>query len=174
MRMQSQVPTFLPEFSSVQSLSHVWLFATPWTAARQASLSTTNSQSLLILMSIESMRPSHPLSSPSPPTFNLSWHQGVFQWVNSLHEVVRVLEFQLQHQSFQWIFRTIPMNIPMNIQDNEYSMTLLPEGGSISVTKNWQVGYLPGALRHPWRCHFVTREVLSVTIFCFLVWVILL
>ena len=47
----------------------------------------------------------HPLSSPSP-AFNLSQHQGLFQWVSSLHQVAKVLEFQLQHQSFQWIFRT--------------------------------------------------------------------
>ena len=46
---------------------------------------------------------SHPLSSPSPPAFNLSQHQGLFQWVSSLHEEAKVLEFQLQHQSFQWI-----------------------------------------------------------------------
>ena len=49
---------------------------------------------------------SHPLSSPSPPAFNLSQHQGLFKWVNSSHQVAKVLEFQLQHQSFQWIFRT--------------------------------------------------------------------
>ena len=49
---------------------------------------------------------SHPLLSPSPPAFNLSQHQGLFQWVSSLHQVAKVLEFQLQHQSFQWIFRT--------------------------------------------------------------------
>ena len=51
-------------------------------------------------------KPSHPLSSPSPPTFNLSQHQGLFQWVSSSHQVAKVLEFQLQHQPFQWIFRT--------------------------------------------------------------------
>ena len=49
---------------------------------------------------------SHPLSSPSLPAANPSQHQGLFQWVNSLHEVARVLEFQLQHQSFQWTPRT--------------------------------------------------------------------
>ena len=217
--------------SSVQSLSHVQLFATPWTPARQASLSITNSQSLLKLMSIESVipynhpilycpllllpsifpsirvfpnesvlfikwpkywsfsfnispssehwglisfrmdwldllavqgtlksllqhhssvqfssvaqscptlcnpmncsmpgllvhhqlpeftqtqvhrvgdaiQPSHPLSSPSPLALNLSQPQGLFQWVSSSHQVAKVLEFQLQHQSFQWIFRT--------------------------------------------------------------------
>ena len=45
-------------------------------------------------------------SSPSPPAFSLSQHQGLFQWVGSSHQVAKVLELQLQHQSFQWIFRT--------------------------------------------------------------------
>ena len=54
----------------------------------------------------DAIQPSYPLSSLSPPTFNLSQHQGLFQWVSSSHQVVKVLEFQLQHQSFQWIFRT--------------------------------------------------------------------
>ena len=49
---------------------------------------------------------SHPLSSPSPRAVNLSQHQGLFKWVSSLRQVVKRLEFQLQHQSFQWIFRT--------------------------------------------------------------------
>ena len=94
-------------FSSVQSLSHVQLFATPRTAACQASLFITNSGSLLKLHPVgDAIRPSHLLSSPSPPAFNLSQHQGLFQWVTSSHLVAKVLEFQLQHQSFQWIFRT--------------------------------------------------------------------
>ena len=54
----------------------------------------------------DATQPSHPLSSPSPPAFNCSQHQGLFQLVSSSHQVARVLEFQLQHQSFQWIFRT--------------------------------------------------------------------
>ena len=54
----------------------------------------------------DAIQPSHPLLSPSPPAPNPSQHQGLFQWVNSLHKVAKVLEFQLQHQSFQWIFRT--------------------------------------------------------------------
>ena len=53
----------------------------------------------------DSIQPSHPLSSPSPLTFNLSQHQGLFKWVSSSHQVSKVLEFQLQHQSFQRIFR---------------------------------------------------------------------
>ena len=54
----------------------------------------------------DAIQSSHPLSSPSPPAFNLSQHQGLFQWVSSSHEVAKVLEFQLQYQSFQWTFRT--------------------------------------------------------------------
>ena len=49
----------------------------------------------------DAIQPSHPLSSSSPPAPNSSQHQGLFQWVNALHEVTKVLEFQLQHQSFQ-------------------------------------------------------------------------
>ena len=49
---------------------------------------------------------SHPLLSPSPSALNLSQHQGLFQWVSSLYQVAKVLELQLQHQTFQWIFRT--------------------------------------------------------------------
>ena len=52
------------------------------------------------------MQLSYPLSSPSLPAFNLAQHQSLFQWVSSSHQVAEVLEFQLQHQSFQWIFRT--------------------------------------------------------------------
>ena len=67
--------------SSVQLLSRVQIFVTPWTAACQASLSITNSQSLLKLMSIESVMPSNHLilSAPSPPAFNLSHHHDLFQ-----------------------------------------------------------------------------------------------
>ena len=92
-----------------QSISHVWLFATPWTEACQASLSFTVSQSLLKLMSTESVMPSNHLNLCHPLRFLPSTFpsiRGLFQWVSSSHQVAKVLEFQLQHQSFQWIFRT--------------------------------------------------------------------
>ena len=54
----------------------------------------------------DAIQPSHPLSSLSLPAFNLSHHQGLFKWVSSLHQVAKVLAFQLQHQSFQLLFRT--------------------------------------------------------------------
>ena len=80
-------------FIVVQSLNHVWLFVTPWTAARWASLSFMISRSLLKLMSIESAMPSnhlilcHPLFLPY-----LSQHQGLFQWVGSLHQVPKYIQ----------------------------------------------------------------------------------
>ena len=52
----------------------------------------------------DAIQPPHPLSDPSP-AFSLSQNQGLFQWVSSLNQVYKVLEFQLQHQSFHWIFR---------------------------------------------------------------------
>ena len=74
----------------------------------------------------DAIQPSHPLSSPSPPAPNPSLHQGLFQWVNSLHEVARLLEFQLQHQSFQWTPRTYLLQdglvgSPCNPRDSQES-----------------------------------------------------
>ena len=54
----------------------------------------------------DAIQRSHPLSSPSPSALNLSQHQGLFQWVSSSHQVAKVLEFQLQRQSFQWTLKT--------------------------------------------------------------------
>ena len=109
------------QFSSVQSLSRVQLFATPWIAALQASLSSVQSLSCVRLCDHmirstpglpvyhqlpeftqthvhrvgDAIQPSHPLSSPSPPAPNPSQHQSLFQWVSSSPEVAKVLEFQL-------------------------------------------------------------------------------
>ena len=93
--------------SSVQLLSWVWLFETPWTAAHQATLSITNSLSLLKLSSIESVMPSNHLILCHPLFLLPSIFPSVrvFSNVSSLHQVAKVLELQLQHQSFQWIFR---------------------------------------------------------------------
>ena len=91
----------------VESLSSVWLFVMPWTAAHQASLSFTIFQSLLKFMPIELvMLSSHLiLSSTSPPALNLSQHQGLLEWVSSSHQVAKVMELHLQRQSLQWTFR---------------------------------------------------------------------
>ena len=74
----------------------------------------------------DAIQPSHPLSFPSPPAFHFSQHQGFFKWHSSLHQVAKVLEFQLQHQSFQWIFRTYfrldgLVGFPCNLRDSQVS-----------------------------------------------------
>ena len=99
--------TFLCGHAVVQALSCVQLFATPWTAACQASLSFSITPCLLKLSPLSWWCHSTISSStaPSPPAFYLSQHQGLYQWVGSLHQVARELELYPQHQSFQWIFR---------------------------------------------------------------------
>ena len=97
-------------FSSVQLISCVWLFATGRTACSMRGFPVLH-QTLEIAQThthwvSDAIQPSYPLLSPSLPAFNLSQHQGLFQWVSSSPQVAKVLEFQLQHQSFQWIFRT--------------------------------------------------------------------
>ena len=96
------------QFSSVQSLSHVRLCdpmdcSMPGLPVHHQLPEFTQ---ILVHWVGDAIQPSHPLSSPSPPAFNLSQHQGLFKWISSSHQVAKILEFQLQHQSFQWIFRT--------------------------------------------------------------------
>ena len=86
------------QFSSVQLLSRVRLFATPWIAALQASLSHHQLLEFTqthVHRAGDAIQPSHPLLPPSPPAPNPSQHHSLFQWVNSSHEVAKVLEFQL-------------------------------------------------------------------------------
>ena len=93
--------------SSVQSLSDAPLFLAPWTAARQASLSITNSQSLLKLMSIESVMPSNHLILCHPLLFLPSIFPSIRVFKDSVLRIRWQKNwFQLQHQSFQWIFKT--------------------------------------------------------------------
>ena len=97
------------QFSSVQSQFSPWAHFDPMDCSmpglpvHHQLLEFTQ---IHILWVGDAIQPSHPLSSPFPPAFNLSQHQGLFQGVSSSHQVAKVLEFQLQHQSFQWIFRT--------------------------------------------------------------------
>ena len=93
----------------VHLLSHVWLFMTPGTAARQAPLFSTFSRSLLRFMSVESMMLSNHLILCCPLLLLPSFfpRTGVFSNELALHQVAKVLELQLQKQSFQWIFRLI-------------------------------------------------------------------
>ena len=116
----------------VKSLSRVWLVATPWTAAwlrpwdfpgestgvgchcllccdpidcSKSDFPVLHYEFVQTHVHESGVQPSHPLSSLSLPAFCISQHQGLFQWVSILHQVAKLLELQLQHQSFQWIFR---------------------------------------------------------------------
>ena len=145
-------------FAVVGSLGCVWLFSTPWTAASQASLSFIISQSLLKLTSIESMMPSnhlilcHPLL---PPAFSLSQHQSLLQWVNSSHQVAKVLELQLQHQSFQWF----PLGLTglISLKSKVLSSQRLSFKGSVLL----HVAFFIVQLSHP---YMTTGKTIALTI----------
>ena len=95
--------SWVPTLSSFQSLSHVWLCnpmncSMPGLPVHHQFLEFTQTH---VHRAGSAIQLSHPLSSPFPPALNPSQHQSLFQWANSLHEVAKVLEFQLQHQSLQ-------------------------------------------------------------------------
>ena len=100
----THMPSYL--FVVVQLLSCVWLFATPCSTpglpVPHCLLEFAQNHVHWISHAIQL---SHPLPPSTPFAFKLSQHQGLSQWVGSSHQVPKVLEFQLQHQSFQWIFR---------------------------------------------------------------------
>ena len=106
--IRSYFTCFDSHFSSVQSLSHVRLFVTEWWQHARPPcpsqlLEPTQTHVHQVSDAIQS---SHPLLSPSLSAFNLSQHQGLFKWVSSSHQMAKVLEFQIQDQSFQWILRS--------------------------------------------------------------------
>ena len=138
-------------FVIVHLLSCVQLLATPWTAPHQASLSFTLYWTLLKLMSIELVMPSNHLIlwlSPSPPTFNLSQHQSLFQWVISSHQVAKVLELQLQPQSFPWIFR-VDFLVWFDLLAVQGTLKSLLQQHS-SEAPLWRSAFLMVQLSHPY------------------------
>ena len=112
--VKSDVPgsvyNVLKQFRSGQSLSRVWLFATSRTAARQASLPVHHQLPEFTQTCVhwvgDAIQPSHPLLSPSPPTFSLSQHQGLFKWVSSSHQVAQSIGVSASTSV-----------LPMNVQD---------------------------------------------------------
>ena len=97
----------------------------------------------------DAIQPSHPLSSPSPLTFSLSQYQGLFKWVSSSHQVAKVLEFQLQNQSFQWIFGTDFLSdglvrSPCSQRDSQESSPML------KASILWRSAFFIVQLSHPY------------------------
>ena len=106
-------------------------------------------------------QPSHPLLSPSPPAPSPSQHQSLLQWVNSSHEVAKVLEFQLQHQSFQWIPKTDLLQnglvgSPCSPRDSQESSPT-PQFKSINSSA---LSFLTVQLSHP---HMTTGKTIAMT-----------
>ena len=113
------------------------------------------------------MQPSHPLSSPFPPAFNLSKHQDLFKWLSSSYQVAKVLELQLQHQSFQWIFRTDFLEdwrvlSPCNARDSQESSPT-PQFKSFSSSV---LSFLIVELSHPYMTTGKTIALTRWTIVC--------
>ena len=97
-------PGSWPRVVAVQSLSHVQLFATHGLHHTRLHYLPEFAQTHVHWVT-DAIQASPPLSSPSPPAFNLSQHQGLFQWVSSSHQVAKVLELQPQNLSLEWIVR---------------------------------------------------------------------
>ena len=95
----------------------------------------------------DAIQPSHPLSFPSPPAPNPSHHQGLFQWVNSSHKVVKVLKFQLQHQSFQWTTRADSFRMNW-LQSKGLSRVFQHYSSKVSIL--WCSAFFTVQLSHPY------------------------
>ena len=109
----------------------------------------------------DAIQPSHPLSSLSPPAPNPSQHQGLFQWVNSLHEVAKVLEFQLQHHSFQRnpradLLQNGLVRSPCSPRDSQESSPHHSSKASIL----WRSAFFTVQLSHP---YMTTEKTISLT-----------
>ena len=113
----------------------------------------------------DAIQPSHPLSSPSPPAPNLSQHQCLFKWVSSLHQVAKVLEFQLQYQSLQWIFRIISFRMewldPLVVQG---TLKSLLQHHSSEASVLWCSAYFIVQLLHP---YMITGKTIALTSWTF-------
>ena len=114
------------------------------------------------------IQPSHPLSPPSPPALSLSQHQGLFQWVGSLHQVAKVLELQLQLQSFQWILRTGLISFRIDWFDLlvvQGTVRSLLQHHSSKVSVLWHSAFFMVQLSHP---YMTTGKTMALTAWTFI------
>ena len=110
----------------------------------------------------DAIQPSHPLSSTFPPALNLSQHQGLFQWVHASHQVAKVLEFQLQHHSFQWTPRT-DLSFRMDWLDLlavQGTLKSLPQHHSSKASILWHSAFFTVQLSHP---YMTTGKTIALT-----------
>ena len=115
----------------------------------------------------DAIQPSHPLSSPSPLAFNLFQHQGLFKWVFSPHQVAKVLELQLQlqHQSFQWTFRTDFFRIDwFDLLAVRGTLKSLLQHRSSKASIPWYLAFFIVQLSHP---YMTTGKTIALTTWTF-------
>ena len=140
--------------SSVQLLSRVWLFATPWIAAHQASLSITNCRSLPKPMSIELVMPSNNLILCHPLLLLPSIFPSIRVFSNESVLPIRwpkVLEFQLQHQSFQWTPRTYLLRMDwLDLLAVQRTLKGLLQHHSSKASILWRSAFFIVQLSHPY------------------------
>ena len=109
----------------------------------------------------DAIQPSLPLSSPSPPALNLSQHQGLFKWVSSSHQVTKVLQFQLQHQSFQWTPGLISFRMDwLHLLAIQGILKSLLQHHSSKTSILWCSAFFIVQLSHP---YMTTRKTIALT-----------
>ena len=146
------------QIAGVQSLCP--LFATPWIATRQAPV-LHHLPELVQTQVSDAIQPSHPLSSPSPPAFNLPQHQGLFQWVGSLHQVAKVSKFQLQHQSFNEYSGLISFGMDwMDLLAVQGTLKSLLQHHSSKASMFWCSAFFTVQLSHP---YMTTGKTIALT-----------
>ena len=111
----------------------------------------------------DAIQPSHPLSFPSPPALNPSQHQGLFKWVSSSHQVAKVLEFQLQHQSLQWTPRTSFRMDWLDLLAVQGTLKSLPQHHSSNISILWHSAFFIVQLSHP---YMTTGKTIALTRLC--------
>ena len=151
----------------IQSLSPVWLFVTPWTAACQDSLSCTIFQTLLKLMSIESMMPSNSLMLCCPLLLLPSVFTSIRVFANELAPCIRSqrIEVQLQHQYFQWIFRLISFRIDwFDLVAVQGTLKRLLQHHNLKASILWCSAFFMAQHSHT---NMTTRKTIDLTIWTF-------
>ena len=109
----------------------------------------------------DAIQPSHPLSSPSMPALSLSQHLGLFKWVTSLHQVAKVLEFQLQHQSFQWTPRADLFRMDwLDLLAVQGTLTSLLQHHSLKASILQRLAFFIVQLSHP---YMTTGKTIALT-----------
>ena len=110
----------------------------------------------------DAVQPFHPLSLPSPPALSLSQHQALFHWVDSLHQVAEVLEFQFQHSSFQWIFSVDFLRIDwFDLLDVQGTLKCLLQQHSLKASILGHSAFFLVQLSHP---YMTTGKTITFTI----------